>query len=33
MFKEIMMLLIAPVFVGVLSYLAWDSYKEYKNHH
>ena len=32
MFNEIIMFLISLVFVGVIGYLAWDSYKEFKEH-
>lgn len=32
MFNEIIMFLVSLVFVAVIGYLAWDSYKEFKEH-
>ncbi len=32
MLNEIIMLLASLVFVSVIGYLAWDSYKDFKEH-
>ena len=32
MFNEIIMLLASLVFLGVIAYLAWDSYQGFKKH-
>ncbi|EGW23610.1 hypothetical protein Mettu_2472 [Methylobacter tundripaludum SV96] len=32
MFNTIIMFLIATVFVALISYFAWDSYQDFKDH-